>query len=304
MKANKLCTACKASLFVMLGAFAAGAAAQQSESVVEFDPGYGVGDTERLTIDAGEVVYLEKGEGSPVVFYYPGFDQRYWQWQVEAAAAAGYRAIAISFAPPSADVQSPPPSADAEDDLFGVAALAAALDELGLGPVHFVAHSIAAWQAMALASVRPELFGTLVLEEPAVELTDAPMPECSLAEASEDERAACQFASLHSNAGWFERQSAALRGYLSEGFGALLQDDPREIEFPSICEDVARLPMPILFIRGADTPAYFQASLDGHEDCLPEPEVLTVGGAAHMVHMDQPEAHNRAVLDFIGRHED
>jgi len=62
--------------------------------------------------------------------------------------------------------------------------------------------------------------------------------------------------------------------------------------------------MPIVLIRGAETPAHFQARLDDHEACLPEHWSLTVTGAAHSVHMDRPEAYNRAVLEFIGRHEE
>jgi len=304
MKTNERFLFVRAVAFlVALGALAAGAVAQTIADVVDFDPDYGIGETERLSFDAGEVVYLEKGRGSSVVFYYPAFDHRYWQWQVDAAAAAGYRAIALSFAQPSADTQDPPLSAAAQNDLFDTAGLASALDELALGPVHFVAHSIGAWQAMTLASERPELFRTLVLEEPAVELKGA-APECSLADVSEDERAMCLFVSLVSGPGWFERQSAALRGYLAEGFGALLSGDPLQIELPSICEDVARLPMPILFIRGAETPAHFQAKLDEHEACLPEHQSLAISGAAHSVHMDRPEAYNRAVLEFIGDHEE
>ena len=59
------------ALLVALGALAAGAVAQTIADVVDFDPDYGIGETERLSFDAGEVVYLEKGRGSSVVFYYP-----------------------------------------------------------------------------------------------------------------------------------------------------------------------------------------------------------------------------------------
>src|SRR5690606_15915758 len=143
MKTNERFLFVRAVAFlVALGALAAGAVAQTIADVVDFDPDYGIGETERLSFDAGEVVYLEKGRGSSVVFYYPAFDHRYWQWQVDAAAAAGYRAIALSFAQPSADTQDPPLSAAAQNDLFDTAGLASALDELALGPVHFVAHSI------------------------------------------------------------------------------------------------------------------------------------------------------------------
>jgi pimeloyl-ACP methyl ester carboxylesterase len=280
---------------------ALGTAAGAEESVsISFDPEYGVAEAATLALEEVDVVYLEKGDGAPVIFFYPGFDYRYWQWQVEEASTR-YHALAISFAPRAAGLPF---------DLVSTAELAAALDGLALGPVHVVAHSIAAWQAVVLAAARPELFRTLVLEEPAVGLRDAPAPECLLEDLAEAEHAACLFSSLVSGAGWFEGLPAELRSYLAEfGVGTPRTDstgetiDPAATEFPSICEEIARLSMPILFVRGEATPAHFQAKLDEHQACLPEHETVTISGASHSVHIDRPPAYNRAVLGFIDRHE-
>lgn len=201
---------------------------------------------------------------------------------------------------------SSPPSRD----LLSTEELVAALEGLQLGPVHLVAHSIAAWQAMTLAAKRPELFRTLVLEEPAVDLRDAPSPRCALANPSQAELASCLFSSIVHGPGWFESVPAELRRYNAEfAVGTPQTDgsdetiDPAETVFPSICEEVATLPMPILFVRGEETPAYLQAKFDEHEACLPRHETVRIPGASHSVHIDRPNEYNRAVLEFIDRHE-
>lgn len=272
------------------------AAAQPAVAQSRFDSDYGVGQARTRMVNGVAVVQFEKGAGDPVVFFYPGMDQRYWQWQVEAAAER-YRAITIAFAPSTTGLPF---------DLLSTKELAAALEGLGLGPVHLVAHSIAAWQAMLLASTRPELFRTLVLEEPAVGLRDA-TPDCTLTSASDAELAQCRFSSLVHGPGWFERQSPELRRYLTDyGVGTPQPDDRGEVidpaatEFPSICEDVRALPMPILFIRGAETPAHFQRKLDAHEACLPRHETVRITGASHSVHVDRPSEYNAAVLGLLG----
>src|SRR5262245_39901178 len=166
---------------------------------VQFDPDYGAGQISTLTLDGGEIVYLERGEGSPVVFFGP---VPYWQWQVEAVSVSDhvtafeFSDIAISRTPQG---------------------LEAALEGLDLGAVHLVAHSAFAWTAILLAVERPDLFRSLVLEEPAVfDLSDAPTQSCSLTGASEAEVAACEFSSQVSGAGWFESWPVEIRQVVSE----------------------------------------------------------------------------------------
>ena len=90
---------------------------------IEFDPDYGAGQAKTLVLDEREIVYLEKGKGTPVVFYNPLPDHRYWQWQVDAVSTS-YHAVAVYF--PARAVDRTPEG------------LAAALEALDLGPVHLV----------------------------------------------------------------------------------------------------------------------------------------------------------------------
>src|SRR5690606_35049223 len=91
--------------FFILASLMLGTACAQDAVSPEFDPDYGVGQAKSLTLDEGEIIYLEKGEGVPVVFYNPLPDYRYWQWQVEATARS-YHAVAFYF-PASAIDRTP-----------------------------------------------------------------------------------------------------------------------------------------------------------------------------------------------------
>ena len=62
---------------------------------------------------------------------------------------------------------------------------------------------------------------------------------------------------------------------------------------------MARHDIPTLFIRGEQTPAFFQAGLDEYEACLPPHASVTVSGASHFVHLDQPAEYNRAIMNFF-----
>ncbi|MGC2744194.1 MAG: alpha/beta fold hydrolase, partial [Candidatus Angelobacter sp.] len=116
----------------------------------------------RVILNNGiELHYVERGTGVPVVFVHGSLgDGGYWTDQVNAFAAAGYRAIAYSrrYSPPNHNKAQPGYSAvvDAED-------LAALITKLRLGRVHVVGHSYGALTALFLASRHPELVRTLVL---------------------------------------------------------------------------------------------------------------------------------------------
>jgi pimeloyl-ACP methyl ester carboxylesterase len=267
------------------------------ETSFEFDPEYGADQLIELSLDAGEMHYLEKGDGEPIVFLGP---VPYWQAQVEAISTR-YHASAFMFAD-FAMVRTPE-------------GLALALEALDLGPVHFVAHSAGTFPTVALAAERPDLIRSLVLVDPAVfDLSGATPETCSLTDISAAELAACRFSSQVNGPGWFESWPREIRQIVSDGLAdanASPPDDPPDFEsqdmaFPSLCDDELPLAMtqndiPILFVRGNQTPAYFQAGHDEYEACLPIQESVTVEGAAHWVHLDRPAEVNRVILDFVDR---
>jgi pimeloyl-ACP methyl ester carboxylesterase len=261
----------------------------------EFDPDYGTGQVEMLALADGEIVFLDRGEGEPVVFY-GGIP--YWQWQVEEVSET-YNAIAISYTD-IAHLRSPQ-------------GLDAALEALNLGPVHLVAHSSTGWPAVQLVAERPELFRSLVLEEIAVfDLSGAPAQTCSLTDVSNAEVAACEFSSQVSGPGWFESWPMEIRHFVTEMMAEASASPPepqidlpaQDMAIPSLCDEelrsaVSQSDLPILFVRGEQTPSFLQAELDEYEACTPLTDSVTVSDAAHFVHLDQPAEFNRAIMAFF-----
>ena len=170
--------------------------------------------------------------------------------------------------------------------------------------MHFVAHSIAGRMALEAAIARPDLFATLVLEEPAGGISApgvAPTPgTCDLEGLDPAERQLCIFVNQRSGPGYYEALSEPYRQYLYDNLRPAVDLDADS--FPSICDALGRLTMPILFVRGADTPLLDQSRLDSYEACLPAHETAVIPGAAHTPHMDAPDAFNKAIVSFFDRH--
>lgn len=286
-----------------LGLLAAVAvSAQQS-----FDADYGVGDVAPLAGAGPNTIVYEKGNGTPVVFYYPA-DQRWWQLQLEPFAER-YRAVAVGYGP-----DAPPP-----DDIASPAELIAALEalrrELGVQRINLVTHSISARQAMELAIARPDLLSALVIEEPAwaptpdmeAPLPPPPQPQCGLEDPDPVDLQTCLFFGMQMGPGRFEAMPDAMRNYFLEGNrrGANARDDASGGGAPAvwqprvICDELGELDLPILVVRGEDTPEFFRAGLDYYERCLPQHEAAFVPAATHMAHFENPDAYNRAVMAFF-----
>ena len=74
-------------------------------------------------------------------------------------------------------------------------------------------------------------------------------------------------------------------------------------EFPVIsCADVARLDVPMLLINGEKSPARYPAMFAAMRACggaIPTP--VTIPGAAHAMHRENPERFNATLMDFFGR---
>jgi pimeloyl-ACP methyl ester carboxylesterase len=284
---------------------AAGVSAQQS-----FDADYGVGDVAPLAGAGPNAIVYEKGEGTPVIFYYPA-DQRWWQLQIEPFAER-YRAVAVGYGP-----DAPPPK-DIASPAQLIVALEALRGKLGVERVNLVTHSISARQAMELAIARPDLLNALVIEEPAwaptpdmePPLAAPPDPQCGLDDPNPVDLETCLFFSLQMGPGRFEAMPAAMRDYFLDGNrrAASAQDGadqggaPPSVWQPRvICDELGKLDLPILVVRGEDTPAFFQAGLDYYEHCLPPHDTEFFSDATHMAHFENPDDYNRAVMAFFDR---
>ncbi len=120
----------------------------------------------RMSVNGADLVYLEQGQGTPVVFVHGAFsDHRAWEGQREAVAQR-YRYIALTQryfgTAPWPDSGEKYSLATHADDL------AVFIRELRTGPVHVVGWSYGGAIALALAVQHPELVKSLFLHEPSL----------------------------------------------------------------------------------------------------------------------------------------
>lgn len=265
-----------------------------------FDAEYNLDAARFLAVADFEIVYFAKGEGEPVLFFHPQMDYRGWQAQIEALSD-DYRTIAFSFRMSNA------PPFDPLDPGAIIAAVEGLVETLGLGKVHFVGHSMGGLQAMLLAAERPDLLASLTMEEPAptgLDMRDK-QPQCALPP-DHPGFGFCMFMSILAGPGDYEGRSKAQQDYMAAPFAAGGPATPPEAggmgPLPDACDTVGRISVPVLFLRGGDTPDFFQEGLDHHETCLPPHKTVPIPDASHLTHFDAPQAYNEALLSFIARH--
>lgn len=314
----------KAALFMLAAGLAvtscsnstdnAEAASTSSALAAKFDPEYAVGEAKPIEgTTYGNLAFI-KGEGTPVVFYYPA-DQRGWQMQI-GDLSDSYKTVAVSedlSVPPTGGFVSPTHLIDALEHLRA---------QLGVEKFNLVTHSISGRMGMELAIRRPDLINSLVLEEPAWAPTPdikgpLPPPEqppCALELDNPVDQATCTFFAMQMGAGRFEALPEPIREYLLAGqreqAAALAASLPEGVEPPQagppqldvICDQLGKLDFPILMVRGADTPAFFAAGQDYYEGCLPQHDTVVIPNATHMVHFENPEAYNAALKAFLDKH--
>jgi pimeloyl-ACP methyl ester carboxylesterase len=197
------------------------------------------------------------------------------------------------------------------------------VDRLGIAGAPVLAHSLGANVALSAWLHRPSVFSRAVLIEPSVVLT----PEHLTFLHKSGERFKGQSATKSHV--WPDRETMfqayrtkpipstwredALRAYI-EG-GTRLRDDGR-IELkctPQIeqvlysgqrlrmmtAEDLRRLTLPILLVRGERTPRALRSMVDEAAPLLPNAKRMVIPGATHFVPMETPEELARLTEEFV-----
>jgi pimeloyl-ACP methyl ester carboxylesterase len=282
----------------------------------------------KLMLRGAALEYVEQGDGDPIVLVHgSASDYRTWQAQMDAFAKR-YWAIAYSrrYHWPNEPIAAQSDYSMEEH----VRDLEALLGVIGPAPVHLVGHSYGAFVSMLLAMRAPELLRTLTLAEPpAITLftSSTPRPlELVRLLATRPRTAA---AIIHFGAtGAGPATAAARRGdldgamhifgnaVLGRAFYARLS--ARRLEqvranaigaeflgsgFAPLDDDALRaVRTPTLLIGGAHSPAVFRRVLDRLEELVPRAERITIPAASHIMHEDNPDAFNAAVLSFLAAH--
>jgi len=286
-----------------------------------------------VVVNGATLAYLERGVGgSSVVFVHGGYsDLRTWLRQLDAFAEE-FRAVAYSrrYARPNEDIPN------GHDDQMGphVDDLLGLIRSLDLAPVHLVGNSWGAFICLLAALREPGLVRTLVLGEPPVLplfISNSPTfrellamllrtPRDALSVIAFGARVASPAENAY-RAGDLERGTRIfVTGVLgSAAFGALPEERKQQMwenhtadaaqllgaDFPPLREsDVRRLQTPALLVTGERSPTILRRTLTRRlERLLPNVERVEIAGASHLMHEENPDGFNRAVLSFFRRRE-
>lgn len=174
-------------------------------------------------------------------------------------------------------------------------------------PMDVVGHSFGATVALRLAVAYPDRVRSLTMIEPvffAVAMADDPSvvaeheadsaPFAQAMAAGDEERGARLFTESWGNSGgpgWDEMpektRAAMVRGiHIVPAGRANLFDDKAGLLRPGVLDAVT---MPVLMLRGADSPRAMTVINDGLARRLPDAESRAVDGAGHMVPLTHPD---------------
>jgi pimeloyl-ACP methyl ester carboxylesterase len=240
-------------------------------------------------------------------------DYRIWYAQV-LEFAKRYRVITMSlrhYYPEKWDGKG-------DDFLVGQHAddVAAVIQQLGLGKVHLLGHSRGGAVVLMVAKAHPELIKTLILEDASgMEgmLPDTPESRKMASETKElvgglrrnladgnVEKAAQEFTDGLGGPGTWAKRSKTQREILLDNMGTGVDSGERG---NITCADIAKLDLPVLTLTGERSPKrYAEAFAAAHRCNAAVPAPIVIPNAAHAMNRDNPEAFNKAVLEFLSEH--
>jgi len=295
--------------------FAAESRTVAAEKPISLDP-------VRVTLPSGTVEYLDTGgKGVPVLLLHP-VNIRLWQYQIPAFAKAGYRIIAI-------DSRNHPP--DGQIEGFGGNQGQMRLDELinqlNLPKFHIIGTDMNGGLALQYAMAHPDKIRSVVISGTLASLRDpGPVPPHTDLAALESSLRPAPFNELPLYARylspsyraanpdgakrWLELEDQGNAGYpqpkLPPGGTPNFSGGPNGAPLPNqlTVEKLEAWTLPTMMITG-DADSYTPPAMmrifvshlkhgNGAGAVIPE--------SAHATYWENPEAYNRAVLNFIRKH--
>lgn len=281
------------------------------------------------SVNGVSLEYQESGSGTPVVLVHGGIsDHRIWQEQ-RLALGRDHRAIAYSCRYHWPNAPAPPEAGHSVEE--HAADLQALVPALGAAPAHLVGNSFGGLLCLLVAIRAPELVRSLVLLEPfvlpfLVSMPPRPLELLGLAlRHPVTAAAAVRFGAR----GLGPAQAAFERGDLQRGLelftravlgpgGVARMTEARKAQaqdnletfaaqlthlaFPPLdVGDLRRISVPTLLLGGERSPALMRLLTDRLQELLPHAERVTIPGASHDAHVDNPSAVTDAIVTFLGR---
>lgn len=271
---------------------------------------------------------IEQGSGETVVFVHGSLsDHRTWAQQRDVFAQS-FHTVTYSrrYHWPNDPIPDGADYAMSEhvDDLEAL------IRSLGTAPVHLVGNSYGAFISLLLATRAPDLLRSLVLAEPPVVtlfVSTPPKPQQLLKLLVTRPRTAVAIIKLaafglNPAAQAVKRGDRAAAAEIftkaalgSEAFQNMAEERKEQGRanfidaellgsgFPPLeDEQVRRVNVPTLLGNGTRSPRVFHYLTDRLHDLLPRSQHVEISAASHLVHEDNPQAYNAAVLAFLKEH--
>jgi 2-succinyl-6-hydroxy-2,4-cyclohexadiene-1-carboxylate synthase len=233
-----------------------------------------------------------------------------WAGAMTSLRAGGYASLAIDLlghgrtgvAPPARSTQ-----AEQARDLDAIAAL------LSVPRCHWLGYSMGGRVALRLALAYPERVSSLVLESASPGIAD---PEARAARRAADERLAADIEAR--GVEWFAAHWAALPIFETQrslapevrvalaarrarndpkGLAASLRGMGQGVDEP-VGSSLSRIAAPVLLLAGARDAKYVEIAR-AMEATLPRARTRIIPRAGHTIHLEEPEAFERALIDHL-----
>lgn len=273
-------------------------AAAATERVIPAPPETGfftTGDGERIYYEVtglGEPVVLSHGLGGNHAIWYQqvsdlGFDYQVITWDQRGFGQSTNVAGAAS------------PAKFAED-------LAALLDHLKIGRAHLVGQSMGGWTVLGFALANPDRVRSLTLADtlagiytPVTQAAFDAFIRTVLAGGGPPEHLG-NHPALGGQLAGEDLAKAFLYRQISGAGPAAPRAIPgllRSTAFP--LEEVASLPMPVLFIVGGSDPIFPPEAIRDAATVIPASRVIVIPQTGHSPYFERPEEWNAALRDFL-----
>jgi 3-oxoadipate enol-lactonase len=260
-----------------------------------------------LTLDGRSVHYLDEGRGEPVLLLVHGFPLQARMWEPQIQAFSGGHRIVIPDLYGFGDSEVPSDRSDYSVDAYAdqVAGVAA---ELGLGRVVLAGVSMGGYIALALARRHPGLLAGLVLAD-----TRAEPDSDEARQRRSDQQVFLGGAGdldtlvdglLDTMVGKrsprrsevLEQARAWMLGTAREGWiGALEAMKQRPDSRPGL----AAIDVPTLVVVGEDDELTPPAAAEALVGGIPGARLVVVPATGHLSNLENPDAFNRALADFL-----
>ncbi len=275
-----------------------------------------ISEMKTVLINGDSFSYMDVGKGEPVVFVHGTVgDYRVWGEQMDAFTENN-RVIAFSrrFAYPNKQVIN-----DSTD--YSVTAHAKDLTQfiktLNIGAVHLVGHSYGAFTSLITALEHPELVKSLTLGEPPVMsllqnvpdgeaighdfVTKVFIPTAEAFKNNNDKKAVEIFiGGVLEDSLYFSQVPQQQKDMMMDNLFELKAVVSTENLFPPlICDDIKKLKMPVLLIKGDRSPKILTVIIDELDSCLDNNVLATLPNSSHGLEFQNPIEFNKIVLDFI-----